>query len=91
MINLNVLSHTFTFYSGPAHGWLAVPNYLLKELRVSPSSYSYYDHKTDLVYLEEDCDAGQFDQAFEKRLGRKPLVKRRHIDDESFIRKLTRT
>tara|TARA_R100000808_G_scaffold24015_1_gene54266 strand:+ start:329 stop:652 length:324 start_codon:yes stop_codon:yes gene_type:complete len=48
--------------SSPSHAWLAVPRELLKryELEQSISSYSYqgaHPDGTQVVFLEEDCDA----------------------------------
>lgn len=45
----------------PGHGWLQVPLELLadKGLRESISGYSYMD--SEYAYLEEDCDAGRFE------------------------------
>jgi hypothetical protein len=45
------------FVSDPAHAWLEVPMGDLTASGVRPSKYSYYDPKTHLAYLEEDCDA----------------------------------
>jgi hypothetical protein len=47
----------FRFISDPGHGWLEVPRATVEASGFTPSSYSYYDPKTELVYLEEDCDA----------------------------------
>jgi hypothetical protein len=48
--------------SSPSHAWLAVPREILKryELEGSISSCSYqgtHPDGTEVVYLEEDCDA----------------------------------
>ena len=51
--------HIFKFYSDPAHGWLEMPSKLVKELNLGIcqiSEFSYYDKKTDFVYIEQDCD-----------------------------------
>ena len=50
------------FFSDPGHAWLEVSKSLLKQLNVEHqiSSFSYINHSSGLVYLEEDCDAGIF-------------------------------
>ena len=59
----------FKFYSDPGHGWIAVKRQLLTELGIADkiSSYSYQRGKT--VYLEEDCDAPTFVNAFKNTYG----------------------
>ena len=53
---------SFKFFSDPGPGWLEVSKSLLKQLNVEHhiSSFSYVNHSSDMVYLEEDCDAGIF-------------------------------
>jgi len=49
------------FYTDPGHGWLAVKRELLLNLgsiALAISPYSY--QRNEVVYLEEDCDAGHF-------------------------------
>lgn len=50
------------FISDPGHGWLRVPNSLIRELRLGDkiSAFSYEDERYS--YLEEDCDAPKFEQ-----------------------------
>jgi hypothetical protein len=40
-----------------------VPRSEVEASGISVSSYSYYDPTTDMVYLEEDCDATAFIRA----------------------------
>ena len=42
------------------HGWLEVPRAEVEASGAQISPYSYYDPKTDMVYLEEDCDMWSF-------------------------------
>ncbi len=59
---------TYTFYEDPGHGWLAVP---LKDLRAlgiqnQISACSYLNG--DTAYLEEDCDAPRFVEAYKNQI-----------------------
>lgn len=60
----------FTFHTDPGHGWLAVPRAELNRVGVEAeiTPYSYQSTDGSVVYLEEDCDAPTFIEAF-KRLG----------------------
>lgn len=57
---------TLTFHEDAGHGWLEVPMTEIRKLNISHiiSRYSYL--KNGIAYLEEDCDAQKFIQAFEK-------------------------
>jgi hypothetical protein len=60
---------TYIFHTDAGHGWLAVKRQELIDLGVMDriTSFSYQRGKT--VYLEEDCDATTFVNAYEKRYG----------------------
>lgn len=53
----------YTFISDPEHGWLAVSLNELKKVNIPVSTFSYYDRRNDMVYLEEDIDAPRFMKA----------------------------
>ena len=78
---------TFVYYQDPGHGWIEVDTQLLNTLGIASkiSGYSYISGTT--VYLEEDCDAGTFLQAFEAKHGKKPELISRYSED-TFIRDL---
>jgi hypothetical protein len=79
----------YNFFSDPGHGWLEVPRRDVKELNVRPSGYSYYSPDTDMLYLEEDLDAGKFIKAYESKHGYVPKL----VDvyqERTFIRGLGR-
>ena len=78
----------FVFHSDPGHGWLQVPKKLIRELGIGKeiSSYSYQDE--DFLYLEEDCDAVLFIEAYVKKNGAKPEFVVKHYNDECFVRAL---
>ena len=91
----NPKDHIFKFYSDPAHGWLEMPSKLVKELNMGfaqISEFSYYDKKTDFVYIEQDCDLLNVKREYEKKFNQKLLDPERvvHIDldEDNFIRKL---
>ncbi len=46
----------YHFFYDSGHGWLEVPNADVKESGITVTSYSYYNPKTDMMYLEEDVD-----------------------------------
>ena len=92
---MNPKNHVFTFYSDPAHGWLEMPSKLVKELNLGIcqiSEFSYFDKKTDFVYVEQDCDLINVKREYEKKFKQKLLDPERivHIDldENNFIRKL---
>lgn len=78
----------FVFHSDPGHGWLQVPKELVKELgiRKAISPYSYQDK--EYLYLEEDCDADLFYQAYVRQYGKPMEVVVQHYNDECFVRNL---
>lgn len=56
---------SFIFHSDDGHGWLEVTTAQLKDVGVPLSSISPYSYrKGNTLYLEEDCDAGIFVQAY---------------------------
>ena len=61
---------TYIFHTDPGHGWLAVPFKDLHALGIGDkiSGYSYVKGKT--AYLEEDCDAAVFINAYKAKFGK---------------------
>lgn len=69
----------YVFHTDPGHGWLAVKKKELISLGVAGiSAYSYV--KGDTVYLEEDCDAAKFMQAYEVMFGKKPKYRDSYLE-----------
>tara|TARA_R110000824_G_scaffold161892_1_gene337392 strand:- start:1115 stop:1372 length:258 start_codon:yes stop_codon:yes gene_type:complete len=62
----------FTLYEDPGHAWLKVPRKMLGELGIANKVSKYSYQSFDFVYLEEDCDAALFFEAYEKEHGSKP-------------------
>ena len=83
---------SYTFFSGPGHGWLEVPLKLAKllELIKEISVYSYYDAKKEILFLEEDCDAPKFNKKFLEFFKVEPKIDFKNIENENFIRNLGR-
>lgn len=76
----------YTFYVLPSHGYLKVPVLEASVLGVKFSHYSYYNDRIKTLYLEEDCDAPKFLEAFKKRFNYEPKIIAKTRDDEEFIR-----
>lgn len=53
----------YRFLRDGGHGWLEVPRAEVVTSGADISRYSYFDPKTDMAYLEEDCDALAFEKA----------------------------
>ena len=92
---MNPKDHVFKFYSDPAHGWLEMPVSIVRELNMGMcqiSEFSYYNKKTKLVYIEQDCDLLNVKREYEKKFNQELLEPDRvvHIDldENNFIRKL---
>jgi hypothetical protein len=63
------------FVSDPGHGWLEVPMATLRYLGIESKITIYSYRKEDMVYLEEDCDAPTFIDAYRNRYGARPAWK----------------
>ena len=78
---------TFTFYSDPGHGWLAVPRALLRDLGIADEITPYSYQRLDHVYLEEDCDLRTFTRAM-GAAGREFKTLETYSHGDSFVRSL---
>jgi hypothetical protein len=76
----------YKFYADPGHGWLAVKITELLELGIITqiSNYSYMRGAT--AYLEEDCDASLFFNAYKDKYGGDPKHTYTHTNNRSAIR-----
>lgn len=61
------MPRTYTFYSDPGHGWLAVPISDLKEFGVEKQITQFSYRSGNTAYLEEDVDAGRFIDALKTK------------------------
>jgi hypothetical protein len=81
---------TFVFHHDPGHGWVAVKRSFLHTLGIADRITSYSYQRGATVYLEEDCDASTFEEAYIKMFGHKPNYKDSHnrscFRNESVIR-----
>jgi len=88
-------NNSFVFYSDPGHGWLAVLRRDLAAIGLSAVDFTRYSHASEdgeRFYLEEDCDAPRFLDAYTARFGA-PRIVEKHISDGSernFIRRMPR-
>jgi hypothetical protein len=59
------MQDSFTFHTDPGHGWLEVGPDDLAALGLSEASFSRFSYKHNgRFFLEEDCDASLFVQAY---------------------------
>lgn len=65
----------FDFISDPGHGWLKVPYRMLNALDIAHKISSYSYTRNGHVYLEEDCDAYEFVDAYRKKYGETPTFR----------------
>lgn len=80
----------YRFINDPGHGWLEVPVSELAAYGVSSavSRYSYVDRKSGYAYLEEDCDAPLFLEAFRARNGMAAPIRETYCHGRAFVRDL---
>ena len=60
------------FISDPGHGWLEVPMGTIRYLGIEHKISGFSYRKGDMAYLEEDCDAPTFIDAYRNRYGARP-------------------
>lgn len=77
---------TYKFYADSGHGWLAVKIEELMQFGIITqiSSYSYMRGAT--AYLEEDCDASLFFNAYKDKYNKELTFTYNHTDNRSAIR-----
>ena len=83
---------TFTFHIDPGHGWLKVSqaDYAALGFKAADfSTYSYVAVADGALYLEEDCDASKFVDAYKAKHGA-INIRESHCNSSSFIRRLRR-
>ena len=71
---------TYIYHIDPGHGWFAVKKREIEALGFSDkiSVYSYV--KGDTVYLEEDCDAALFFNAYRAVFGVDPKYRDSYLE-----------
>lgn len=63
------MTHKFIFSSDPGHGWLLVTLEELQDIGLSEADitpYSYRHPESNILALEEDCDAATFLERWKK-------------------------
>jgi len=77
----------YNFISDSGHGWLAVKKSHITELNLQDSISRFSYVKNNIIYLEEDCDANKFIQAYKNRFGYNPDYCESVVDGQSKIRR----
>ena len=83
------MDKTFIFHSDPGHGWLQVSKSDLEEFGVADKITPFSYVNRNFVFLEEDCDAGVFINAYEKKHGKMKIVDKNY-NDSCLIREYAR-
>ena len=68
------------FFEDPGHGWLEVPIAQVAALGITNKISAYSYRKGTMAYLEEDCDASVFLEAFREQYGTSPAYDRVYQD-----------
>jgi hypothetical protein len=76
----------FHVYSDPGHGWIAVPRTLLAQLGIAHQISRFSYERGATAFLEEDCDAGVFFEAYKARFGMTPRQRLHSSNKQSRIR-----
>ena len=83
-------NNSFTFHCDNGHGWLEVSQADLNRAGLTRLDFSGYSYANgDTLYLEEDCDAAIFLDAFSAKRGA-PVLTENYIDGLSAIRDMSR-
>lgn len=86
------MRRTFTVIADPGHAWLKVPIEAVRAVGLSEGHFSPYSYRRATyagaltLYLEEDCDAAIFCEAYEKQFGEPIKQKVEHSNNRSRIR-----
>lgn len=82
---------TYTFLADPGHSWLAVPLVDLTDVGLTRADFSRFSYvKHDVAYLEEDCDAAVFVNAYVEKYGARPAFRESYSNANSYIRDYAR-
>lgn len=76
----------FYFYSDPGHAWLEVHIATLKALGIQHKISGYSYRQDNLCYLEEDCDAPIFLEAYKNTYGTTPKILEEYQEDTPIRR-----
>ncbi len=85
------MEKTFTFYSDPGHGWLAVSYFDVLAVGLDTKDFSDCSYvKGNTLFLEEDLDAGVFLNAWKKLGFTYKINETNEPNRDSFIRRYSR-
>lgn len=83
------MTKAFPYHQDPGHGWIEVSIAELQMVGLRPNGFSSCSYrKGDRFFLEEDCDAGVFVEAYKRVFGEAPAFKEVHTDHQHWIRNL---
>lgn len=72
----------FKFISDPGHGWLEVDISDIHAVGLTSASFSRFSYrKHDTCYLEEDCDASRFIDAYQAKFNHSPHITNKHQEN----------
>jgi hypothetical protein len=81
----------FTFHADNGHAWLRVTSSEALDVGLVAKSFSRYSYvKGNDFYLEEDCDAGLFMNAYQRKYGTLPELHCENYNGSSPIRNYRR-
>lgn len=80
----------FVFHIDPGHGWLQVTREDMQAVGLAPHCFSRYSYRDSRghFYLEEDCDASKFWEAYKAKHGKAPDITERHWNRNCPIRNM---
>lgn len=76
----------FNYYRDDGHGWIAVKKNILEKIGIADEISKYSYQRGKMAYLEEDCDASLFVNAFEQYLGKTPNIVMKDHGNYSWVR-----
>ena len=65
-----LLNGQINYHTDAGHGWLEIPISVLRELKIADKITACSYKKSDIAYLEEDCDAATFLKAVASLTGK---------------------
>lgn len=77
---------SFNYYRDAGHGWVAVKRNILDIIGIADKISMYSYQRGKMAYLEEDCDASLFMNAFAEKFGKEPKLKIVDHGDYSWVR-----
>ena len=80
----------FVFHTDPGHGWLEVTMEEVKDVGLSLDSFTECSYRErNLLFLEEDCDAPRFIEAYRAKYGKNSIRFCDKYSEDAFVRELS--